>query len=593
MIIICPSCGSINEDKNLNCKEQLCSYELLLNKKYYLIKVLGENIGITYLAYDFHKKINVVIKELPFGILRDWKTKELFTREVNTLSKLNHQSIPKLIEEFSLGFGKNNRIYLVMEYIDGINLKEEMKTKRYRTEEILDILKQVVHILNYLHSLNPKVIHRDLKLSNLIRKKSGSIVLIDFGSVADILKSKEGTTITGTFGYMAPEQLLGKSSVKSDYYSLGMIAAVLLSRREPEDMFDGISLNWKAHISIDSKVNYLLENLLAESINKRISSAVEIINLIDKIEKNELNIDKKKNNLDRSKIKSIKNNKGESLEIIFCAKSNLWDSVLELIDHGANINTTGLFGENLLHYAILNNNEEITKILLNYKINVNNLNKNKQTPLMLAIEQQRYNIIDILIKENINWSILMNDNKTYLMLIAKIGYEQLFFKVFKENKHLLNSIDKQGNNVLSFAYMRENINIINFLIESGISLNQKFLSGETILMKAILDKKVELAKKIIDYKADLELQSLRYETAFFIAVKTKQYEIIKHLIKNDSNINCQNKLGYTPLMLMVENQDIEMIKFLLKNNANKFIKNKSLETAFELTKDLEIIKLLK
>lgn len=312
--VICPDCGSENSRYNSICEQ--CSSNLKLNDKYYLLKILGENIGITYLAEKPNNtelagdelkrtvKLSVnneklVIKELSLRTLEKWKTEELFKRESEILSQLNYKSIPKFIEEFELGIGRNAKSYIVMEYIDGTSLREEFENKRYTEDEVIELILEIAKILNYLHSLRPPVIHRDIKLSNIMRKSDGSLAIIDFGSVKNINMNKNAT-VSGTYGFMAPEQLKGEATFASDFYSLGVIALVLLSRKEPEDMVENnLELNWQENVYASNKLMYLLENLLNINPKKRISSLREIENIIND---NNINYTSKKdtNNNNRS-----------------------------------------------------------------------------------------------------------------------------------------------------------------------------------------------------------------------------------------------------------------------------------------------------
>src|SRR5262249_24875756 len=77
---------------------------------------------------------------------------------------------------------------------------------------------------------------RDLKPSNVIRRPDGSFVFIDFGAVRDKMKPEGGSTVVGTFGYMAPEQFQGRAMPASDVYAVGTTALAMLTGREPEDL---------------------------------------------------------------------------------------------------------------------------------------------------------------------------------------------------------------------------------------------------------------------------------------------------------------------------------------------------------------------
>lgn len=116
---------------------------------------------------------------------------------------------------------KGDFCYLVMEYIRGRSLEQYLKDGRQFTlEEILEIGKKVLEILDYLHRQKPAIYYGDLKPANLILTRTGRLYLIDFGS-AVIAYGQAGQRCKGTVGYAAPEQFRGILEETSDYYGLG------------------------------------------------------------------------------------------------------------------------------------------------------------------------------------------------------------------------------------------------------------------------------------------------------------------------------------------------------------------------------------
>ena len=282
--IICPHCGEENNKDNKNCFE--CENLLLLNNRYKLLSVLGENIGITYLGFDILTNSKVVIKELSIKAIDRWKTEELFKREGDVLSRLKHKNIPEFIEQFTIEIDKNITYYLVIEHIEGKRLDEELSNKRYSEDEIFEIIREITLILEYLQSFDPSIIHRDIKLSNLIRRDSTKeITLIDFGGVKDVIKPNKGSTVAGTFGYAAPEQLLGNVAIQSDYYSLGMVALVLLTRRDAEDLISNLDLSSQDYNNLSNKMIYIIDKLISNKIKDRFQNTQEILDHLNKNKK--------------------------------------------------------------------------------------------------------------------------------------------------------------------------------------------------------------------------------------------------------------------------------------------------------------------
>jgi len=598
--IICPECGVKNIKDLTICKE--CETDLRLNNRYYLLKILGENYGTTYLAKDIDNDTEVIVKELSLRTLDRWKTEELFTREISVLSKLNHHAIPKFIESFSLGKGKNSRIYLVMEKINGKTLEEYSRSRYYKIEDILRIMREVLTILEYLHSMSPPIIHRDLKPSNIVIDEQNNIYLIDFGSVRDIIKPKGGSTIIGTFGYMPPEQFSGKVSKKSDYYALGVIAVVMLSRKLPEELYDGYDFNWREYVDLSPNVNFLLKGLLNNE-KDRFSTTKEIIEIIDDIISNKDKILSARIKRDKEEIETL--NKKESKPtlrenlLIPLAEKSRWNKIIKYIEIGKNIDELGKFNENLLHYAIDENNKEIVKFLIKNYINIDNQNRFGQTAIMFALRERKYDIVNLLLENKVDIYKKNDKGCSILMIVAQNDSLEVFMKIL--NKQDINLVkkerDSKGESLLFYAYRNRDKTIFRYLIENEVcNINNKDSMGETILIKISRIGGLDLVKLILTKKPLLEIKDNESETALFNAIKHKNYDIFKYLLENRADINTQNEIGWTPLMKAVTYKNILIIKYILKNRASKSIKNNNGDTALKIANyigDKEIINILK
>ena len=153
-----------------------------------------------------------------------------FQREADMLAELNHDHIPRIFDRFS----EQNRHYLVMEYVEGDTLEQELRTAggKLPEERVIEIALQVLDTLEYLHHREPPVIYRDLKPSNIMIGPSGKVKLIDFG-IARHFQPLSSATMVGTQGYAPPEQYRGKVETRSDLYALGATMHHALSGRDP------------------------------------------------------------------------------------------------------------------------------------------------------------------------------------------------------------------------------------------------------------------------------------------------------------------------------------------------------------------------
>lgn len=206
----------------------------LRSGRYAIIGELGS--GSQAETLDVVDKLNgraVAIKRFQVRGAKSWKDVELAEREARVLSTLSHPNLPVYVEHFE----EDGALYLVMEKIEGETLASLRRRRATLThDDIARFLADADSVLQYLHSRVPPIIHRDIKPGNVILRKDGSFAFVDFGSVRDQLKPEGGSTVVGTFGYMAPEQFQGRALPASDVYAVGATALSLVTGREPEDL---------------------------------------------------------------------------------------------------------------------------------------------------------------------------------------------------------------------------------------------------------------------------------------------------------------------------------------------------------------------
>jgi serine/threonine protein kinase len=202
----------------------------------------------TYLARDERDKDGrvVVLKQLRLE-KNTWKKFDLFEREAKVLERLRHPGIPRLLASFESEPGVFN---LVMERMPGASLRAIATKVRFTDTELRELLVRVLDILDYLHTRNPPVIHRDIKPANLMRDAGGKVALVDFGGVRNVLREDGGSTVIGTFGYMAPEQLHGQATPATDIYGLGATIVALAGGVEPEGVpRRGLRMDLRKHLA--------------------------------------------------------------------------------------------------------------------------------------------------------------------------------------------------------------------------------------------------------------------------------------------------------------------------------------------------------
>ncbi|BAZ15966.1 serine/threonine protein kinase [Calothrix sp. NIES-4071] len=252
----------------------------LLNNRYKIKRELGRNAGRrTFLAQDLQTQELLVIKLLIFNENFRWDDLKLFEREVETLKSLSHPSIPQYIDYFSVDTPNLKAFAHTQTYINAQSLQEYLVGGRTFSEtEVKQLAKSLLSVLDYLHSHQPPVIHRDIKPSNiLLADRSahhiGSVYLVDFGSV-QTRSAQDGTmTIVGTYGYMAPEQFVGRVSFASDLYSLGATLIHLVTGVEPVDLqFVDLQIQFEEAANISSTFKDWLKLMTHPSLKKRFDS---------------------------------------------------------------------------------------------------------------------------------------------------------------------------------------------------------------------------------------------------------------------------------------------------------------------------------
>ncbi len=208
----------------------------VLQNRYLIERLIGGGgMGMVYLARDQRlSNRSCAIKEMVDHFIdpqQRLEANEYFAREADTLAQLKHSAIPAITDRFD----QQNRHYLVMEYVEGRNLEEELAVSGGPLGEglVIDIGRQLCDVLAYLHSFAPPIVYRDMKPSNVMLTPKGRVVLIDFG-IARLFRAARKGTMIGTLGFAPPEQYQGLVDPRSDIYSLAATLHYVLTGRDPE-----------------------------------------------------------------------------------------------------------------------------------------------------------------------------------------------------------------------------------------------------------------------------------------------------------------------------------------------------------------------
>jgi serine/threonine protein kinase len=260
----------------------------VFNDRYEITELLGRQTGRrTFLSMDLQTQTTVVIKLLLFGPDFEWDDLKLFEREAAVLQSLDHPSIPKYLDYFEVETNLGKGSALVQNHLNAKSLQTWIQSGRtFSEEDIQTIAKDLLSILDYLHSRNPAVVHRDMKPSNiLLSDRSGNhpgqVFLVDFGSVQTPIHG--GTrTIVGTYGYMPPEQFGGQTTAVSDLYALGATLIYLATGQHPDQLPQKDSrIVFENRVNLSEHFSHHLQWLTEAKIHDRPTSAYQAFAVLE------------------------------------------------------------------------------------------------------------------------------------------------------------------------------------------------------------------------------------------------------------------------------------------------------------------------
>ena len=227
-----------------------------------ILELLGQGgMGAVYKVRQRDLDRFAALKILPANVANDPSFTERFLREARALALLGHQHIVTVYE-----FGQRDRLYfLLMEYIDGVTLRQAIRARQITDREALTIVVQICEALQFAHEEG--VVHRDIKPENILIDKRGRVKIADFGLAKLLGRSLEVPTLTrtnqaiGTPLYMSPEQIEGTRGVdhRSDIFSLGVVFYELLTGELPLGRFAPPSQKYQLDVRLDDVVLRTLE----------------------------------------------------------------------------------------------------------------------------------------------------------------------------------------------------------------------------------------------------------------------------------------------------------------------------------------------
>ncbi len=248
-----------------------------------ILELLGQGgMGAVYKARQPHLDRLVAIKILPPEAGADPAFAERFAREARALARLSHPGIVTIHD-----FGQTGDLYyLIMEYVDGRDLRALIHDHKLEPREALQIIPQVCDALQYAHE--QAIVHRDIKPENVLIDRKGRVKIADFGLAKMLQTGTHAGRLTGThqvmgtWRYMAPEQLDKPLEVdhRADIYSLGVVFYELLTGELPIGRFAVPSQK----VKLDSRLDHVVLKALESEPDRRYQHVSEVRSEIESIE---------------------------------------------------------------------------------------------------------------------------------------------------------------------------------------------------------------------------------------------------------------------------------------------------------------------
>ncbi len=269
----------------------------VLQYRYRVLSILGQGgFGRTYLAED-QGRFNepCALKEFIPSQTSDFaleKSKELFQREAAILYQIQHPQVP----QFRATFQEDQRLFLVQDYVEGKTYRDLLNERKlhgmaFSEAEVSQLVRQLIPVLAHIHTRG--IIHRDITPDNIILRQRDQLpVLIDFGVVKEIVtriqtpETATHSTTVGKLGYAPSEQMqTGRAYPSSDFYALAVSAVVLLTGKEPQDLYDDslLTWHWQQWTQVSPGFAQVLNRMLSYRPGDRYQSASEVAQALQHI----------------------------------------------------------------------------------------------------------------------------------------------------------------------------------------------------------------------------------------------------------------------------------------------------------------------
>ena len=570
-----------------------------VEQRYQTIRQIGEGgMGAVYLAHDKVLDREVALKITRIGEDKEKTSQCRFRREISMLARVSNAHVVRLLDYEEEG----NTLCYTMEYVKGASLRELAEERELSVDEAVGIAAQLADGVAAVHEAG--VLHRDIKLENLVITADGILKLVDFGLA--ILDDESVTRLTedgnfyGTVGYVAPELVLtGEAGEQSDVYQIGVVLYRLLTGKMPipkerylQVLADQEELNIVPPSSLRNSVDPHLDKIVMDSLRKeaklRQKSASEFCdelggwlqsNAFDRWQTVSKTITRKtvvKRNWlyavvaactlvlciafsshPRKPLSStvtphqadVVKQKEEYLLHLAVQKADL-AKVTNLLQSGAAIGRRDIKGNTPLHYAAQSGDLLLVRQLVRFGANTSARGEGGNTPLHLAAAAGDLDLVAELIKFRANPTLRNNSGETAFQLAHRLGHRAI----------------SSAERLSKFV---------------ALSLGEK----ESPLMNAVRHGDTALLRQLLENGAAVDELLPEGKRPLHVAVKKENNAVVAILVDGGASLDLTDDKGLTPLHLAAWQGNKAIVRFLLAKGAKRALKDKSGKRPADLAKE--------
>ncbi|XP_040181948.1 ankyrin repeat and protein kinase domain-containing protein 1 isoform X1 [Rana temporaria] len=515
---------------------------------------------------------------------------------------------------------------IVMEFMENGSLEKLIPTHTLSWQLKFRFIHEIALGMNFLHIMNPPLLHLDLKPGNILLDEHLHVKISDFG----LSKWKENSTrkeyiersaIKGTLNYIPPEMFLQSSQVmgtKYDVYSYSIVIWELLTQKKP---FVGNSMMTVIvkvaggqrppleDISEDGPVECqqiidLMQRCWNQNPNKRPSFSDIIVEshmllcLVQSPLPEQVGSWSKD---DKDHVKSsalIVNNISSDGSCNPSCSSSISSEIFisEIFQNNSdNISWVDENNFTLLHFAVSQGNPERVNHFLSLNANINSRTVSGYTPLILAVQKKLPDICAILIENGADVNIIDEDKWSPLHFAAQAGDDRIA-RLLLDHGAQVDAVERDDWTALHLASQNGFENVARVLFTRQTNPNCQETDGKTALHIASYFGHYKLVKLLISQGADRDAKQKNLRTPLHISADRGYFRVVQHLIQKGANVNCGDQSHYSPLHMAAVKGNSMICKLLIKHGAQVNIKNNQGWTPLHLAifkGHTEIIHLLK